>query len=136
MITSALITKTNHDSVRFIDTPKHTNLDWNPLVDIYEDREGFQVVMEMPGIDLTDISVEAAPKKLVVKGIKKLSSEIQDGTRSRQERTFGSFKREISFPTEIRSDGIQTKIHNGLMTVSLPKVNHSTPQTVRITFEN
>jgi HSP20 family protein len=136
MITSALITKTHHDSVRFIDTPKHTNFEWNPLVDIYEDSSGFQVLMEMPGIDLTDISVEAAPKSLIVKGIKKFSAAIPDGTRSRQERAFGSFKREIAFPTEIRSDAIQTKIHNGLLTVSLPKVNHSAPQSVRITFEN
>lgn len=112
------------------------NMVWNPLIDIFEDSNGFKVVLEIPGIETGNLAIKSNSRKLLVRGSKeRIPDDLQDAS-NRLDCGFGIFERAISFPTDLKAEEITSNYNNGLLTIHLPKVNASVPKSIKITFEN
>lgn len=110
--------------------------DWNPLTDIIEDTNGFKILLEIPGIRVSDIKIEASKTQLIVYGMKGKEFGHTNEAYSRQERGYGKFQRTIQFPAPIDPECICTDYQNGIFTVFLPKVQASIPKSIKIVFDN
>ena len=105
---------------------------WTPAFDVYEDKDNFSVVAELPGMKKEDIEVSLHNGTLSVSGERK-SENTHDNTEVyRSERFFGRFQRTISLPTAVAADNIKAQYKDGILTVTLPKTEEAKPKQIDV----
>jgi len=72
-----------------------------PPVDIYEDQQGIQLKLEVPGIDEKDLNINVENNVLTVSGERKFEKEQKEENFHRIERRYGSFTRSFTLPTPL-----------------------------------
>lgn len=96
--------------------------EWLPLVDIYEAGDKFMVRAELPGVDKEDVSVSVDDHVLTLKGQKQFVEAKEGEKWKRVETSYGEFTRSFSLPEEIDVDNISAAYKNGVLELSIPKV--------------
>lgn len=94
-----------------------------PSLNIREDAERFIVDMDVPGLEMEDLSVEVIGDELTVEGKWPVGADDDNAAYLRRERAAGEFSRTIVLPTEINSAEAQAVLKNGVMTITLPKAD-------------
>lgn len=92
-----------------------------PAVDILEKDGGFEVTVELPGMDEKSIEVNVANGCLTIKGEKQEEKEEKKKDYHLQERHFGSFERRFQVPEGVDASKIEANFRKGVLTVTLPK---------------
>jgi HSP20 family protein len=105
---------------------------WTPALDVKEDKDNFTVRVELPGLKREDIDVSLADGALTITGERKFET-VEEGTEvHRQERYFGKFSRSIALPTEVAADKITAQYRDGVLTVTLAKVEAVKPKSITV----
>lgn len=105
---------------------------WNPVVDVYETDESIVVKAEVPGVDKKDISVDINNGVLTVKGERKHEEEVKEDRFYRKERVYGKFERGFRLPEGTDYDKINADFKDGILTVTVPKVEEKKPKQISI----
>ena len=105
---------------------------WLPAVDIVENENEYTVNVELPGVNKDDVKITVANDVLTVRGEKKMEKETKDRNYRRTERTYGSFQRSFTLPTHVKSDKIEANYNNGVLTITLPKVEEAKPKEIEV----
>ena len=111
------------------------NLDWMPVVDILEADGHVEIRAEMPGLSEQDVQVSVTDDVLTLRGEKTQESEAEDKKYHRVERSYGQFQRSFTLPANLNAGDIKAKFTNGVLTVSIPKVEEVQPKEVQISVE-
>ena len=111
------------------------SLDWMPVVDILEANEHVEIRAEIPGLSEQDVQVSVTDDVLTLKGEKTQKSEENDQKYHRVERSYGRFQRSFTLPTNLNPEDIKAKFTNGVLTVSIPKVQAVKPKEIQISVE-
>jgi HSP20 family protein len=105
---------------------------WMPAVDIYESDEALVVKAELPGFSKEDIAVELKDNTLMLRGERKREAEMQEGNYHRMERSYGVFQRSFVLPTTVDQQQVKATYKDGVLELTLPKVEAAKPQRVAI----
>jgi HSP20 family protein len=103
--------------------------------DIYETGDGDTYIVEIavPGLDVTEIDVEATPDMLTVT----TRPREQDGQSNRryllQEQQTQGMSRVFQFPDEIEPDGIKASVQAGMLKIEAPKAAASRRRVIKLT---
>lgn len=108
---------------------------FSPAVDITETDKEIVVKAELPGIDQKDLKVELADGVLTIKGEKKEEKEEKGENLYRLERSFGSFARSFRLPCEVQEEKIEAKYKDGVLSLTLPKVESGKKTSIQIKVE-
>ncbi len=92
-----------------------------PAVDIHEDDKAFRLDVDVPGMKPEEIDVNIEKNLLTISGERKLAREDQKEGYRRVERAFGSFSRSFTLPENVDAEGIEAKVADGTLTITLPK---------------
>jgi len=94
-----------------------------PEIDVREDRDRYIVLVNIPGADQKDISVNLESQKLTVAGKQEYKNQDRDasGHIIFSERRSGKFKRSITLRAPVEKKGMQTRIDNGVLRIIIPK---------------
>ncbi|MEJ5287156.1 MAG: Molecular chaperone (small heat shock protein) [Candidatus Kapaibacterium sp.] len=112
-----------------------TPSDFSPRVDISEDEKHLYVTVELPGVSKEDVKVSINDDNiLVIKGEKKREFKTEDKERNfiRVERSYGSFQRSFMLPDNVKKDNVSAKYENGVLTITLEKVEPEPPKQIEI----
>ena len=109
--------------------------DWSPPVDISESGSHVEIRAEVPGLSQDDVSVSVTENVLTFKGEKKQESEGKDETAHRVERAYGRFHRSFTLPKSLQTDGAKASFKDGVLTLSIPKVEQPKPKEIQISVE-
>lgn len=120
------------DFARPIEGEDFTGQTFTPAVDIKETPQEFLVTAEIPGIRKEDIHIEVADNLLILKGERKFEKEEKGESYHRVERSFGAFSRSFALPASARTDAIEAKFNDGLLTVRIPKAEEKVPKKIEI----
>jgi HSP20 family protein len=112
-----------------------TNGDWNPSVDVTEDKESVVVKAEMPGMKKDDVKISVQDNVLTLKGEKKQEKEEKESDYHRIERSYGSFCRSFELPTAVRTDKIKANYKDGVLSITLPKTEEVKPKEIPISID-
>jgi HSP20 family protein len=93
-----------------------------PKLDISETDKELHVSVELPGMSEKDLDVELTADRLKIRGEKKDERETKEHNFHRTERSFGSFERVIALPTKVDREHVQATFKNGVLNVTLPKM--------------
>ena len=105
---------------------------WTPRVSVIESDTNYQMVVELPGVDPADVTLEMQEGRLEISGEKKVD-ELEEGVDSvRNERLSGEFKRVFEFSKLVEADAIKAEFKNGLLTIELPKSEKILPRKINI----
>ena len=103
-----------------------------PAVDIRETPEQLTIVAELPGLDKKDVAITIENQVLTIAGERSFEKETKDEICHRIERSYGSFSRSFTLPTNLKTDKVEAKFDNGVLTVLVPKAEETKPRKVTI----
>jgi HSP20 family protein len=103
-----------------------------PAADIAENKDSFVITAELPGLKKEDVKVTLQNNILTISGEKKMESEQKGQTYHRVERSFGTFFRTFELPIPVDSGKIQADFKDGILSISMPKVEEAKPREIAI----
>jgi HSP20 family protein len=103
-----------------------------PSLDVYEDKDSFVVKAELPGMKKEDIDVALHDGMLSISGERKSEEKMDDAEVYRSERFFGRFQRTVALPTAVDVGKIKAQYKDGVLTVTLPKVEEAKPKQIDV----
>ena len=105
---------------------------WTPAVDIFETEKALVLKMELPGIKKEDVHVTIENNMLTVRGERKMEEQVERENYHRMERTYGEFVRSFSLPPFVDGKEIKADFAEGLLRVTLPKVETARPKEIEV----
>ncbi len=104
-----------------------TKIDWK------ETPEAHVFKADLPGLKKEEVKVEVeADRVLQISGERNVEKEDKNDTWHRVERSSGKFLRRFRLPENAKMDQIKAAIDNGVLTVTVPKVEMKKPDVKAI----
>ena len=103
-----------------------------PTLDIADKEDAVVVNAEMPGCKAEDIELSVYDNTLIISGEKKESSETREEDYYRTETYRGKFRRDVSLPTEVDADNIKAECQDGVLNITLPKMENSKARRIKV----
>jgi HSP20 family protein len=116
---------------RGLDRPFAGYKTW-PAIDVAEDENSILVRAEVPGCNAEDINISVYGNTLTISGEKKLSEEKKEKGYYHVESSYGSFRRELTLPTDVESDKIDATCKDGVLSINLPKAARAKAVKVKV----
>jgi len=104
-------------------------------VDVYQTATSFIVESTIAGVKPENIEISLTPEMLTIKGKREKEEKVRDADYLYQECYWGSFSRSIIFPQEIDTDKVSASNKNGVLKITLPKLNKTKSKKVKVKFE-
>ena len=105
---------------------------WSPPLDVEETDKQLLVRAEIPGVKADDLDIAIHGDTLVIRGEKKESQERKDKGYVYQERSYGSFRREVRLPTAVDAEHVQADYKDGVLHVTLEKSQEALPKKIPV----
>jgi HSP20 family protein len=103
-----------------------------PSIDIKDKKDSIEVRAELPGINEDEIDIEISEGVMTISGEKKENSSTEsEGYYYKESRT-GSFSRSFTLPADIAAEEAEAEMKNGVLTITLPKVEPKKATKVKI----
>lgn len=109
-----------------------TSLDWVPDADILENKNGYTIYLELPGVSKEDLKIDLQEGLLTIRGEKKSSQEKQKEAHQRSERVYGAFYRTFRLPGGIDAEAVKAEFQNGVLSLEVPKAEAAKPHEIPI----
>jgi len=103
----------------------------SPSTDIYENADEFIMIINMPGVNRSEIQVKVIDDSLIVFG-RINYYEVVERDYILNETELGNYYRKFKISSTIDKQKINAKYDNGQLTVILPKNEISKPRTIDI----
>ncbi len=110
----------------------NTKGNFNPNVDILEEKENFVLRVELPGIPKENIKVEVKENRLILSGKKESSTEQFEGQYRHVESKVGPFSRSFELPRTVSGDDIRAEYQNGVLVLKIPKAKEAQSKSIEI----
>ncbi len=94
-----------------------------PAINIRETESSYELELAAPGYKKEDFKVNIENGLLSIKAEIKEEREETSEQYSRKEFSYRSFERAFALPDSVNEDAIQGKYDNGVLCISLPKLN-------------
>ncbi len=118
-----------------VDALWHGDFDFAPSLELEETSKEIRVAAELPGVDEQDIQVSLENDVLTISGEKKQEKDVDQDGWQRSERVYGSFRRSVALPAEVALDKVAAKFKNGVLRITLPKVEAASPKAHKIAVQ-
>jgi HSP20 family protein len=101
-------------------------------LDVYETADDVTVKASIPGVKPEGIDITVTGDVLTIKGETVEEQEKQEANYHLRERRYGAFQRSVTLPTAVKADKATADFANGVLTLTLPKVEEAKPKSIRI----
>lgn len=92
-------------------------------LDVFDKDDVYEVVVNLPGFEPEQIDVTINEDVLSIVAEQSYESRDEDTKTLLQERVYGKFSRQITLPTSINADAVDSHFENGVLTLTLPKAD-------------
>lgn len=105
---------------------------WSPAVDIYEQPDKIVLRADVPGVQSDQIHLKVENNTLTLWGERRSEKDIEKENYHRVERQYGTFVRSFSLPASVESEAIRAENRDGVLEITLPKLEGSKPKDIKI----
>ena len=105
---------------------------FSPTVEAGATGDGYDISIELPGVQEKDVDISLDNNMLTIKGEKHSKKEEKGETRYFSERTYGSFQRTFRLPVEVEVEAIQAHFEDGVLHIKIPKLKEATGAAKKI----
>lgn len=94
---------------------------FEPTFDVKETKDGYVLKADVPGVKENDIHVSVHGDRLQISGSRESEKEDRGDTYYTCERSYGSFVRSFTLPSDADAEKIKADLSNGVLSVMLVK---------------
>jgi HSP20 family protein len=105
-----------------------------PRSDASASPERYQISIELPGVSADDIEISAQGGAIIVSGEKRFENEVEGDSYFFSEREYGAFQRSFRLPPDANADAVTADFHNGVLTISIPKITAKATDSRKISI--
>lgn len=102
-----------------------------PMTDIYETQDALVVVLEMPGVEKSNVSINVEDGALKVEGRLELG-KYQGLVPLYTEYNIGHYSRSFQLSSKIDQSKIAAEMKDGVILLKLPKIEEAKPRTITV----
>jgi len=103
-----------------------------PTADIYETEDVLTLILEMPGVDRSNIDVNVDGGMLTIEG--RIDFNKYEGLQPvYSEYNIGPYRRSFRISNRIDQDKIKAEMRDGVITLTLPKAEEAKPRRIEVT---
>jgi len=102
-----------------------------PALNVWERENELFVEAEVPGLKNEDLDISVMGNQLVIKG-RRADFDDESATYHRRERGVGDFSRTIELPVAVTPDGVQARLSDGVLLITLPKAEAAKPRKIQV----
>lgn len=102
----------------------------SPPVDIIELDDRFEVIMDLPGVKIDDVTIKANNGLLLIAG-ERLNQSPKSSI-LRNERFSGGFMRNFQLDDNLDTENIVAEYEQGVLTIKIPKLPKAMPKNIQI----
>ncbi|MEM8677611.1 MAG: Hsp20/alpha crystallin family protein [Cyanobacteria bacterium P01_G01_bin.67] len=111
---------------------KSNNYSTYPAAELIETKEALLLKLEVPGMQPSEIEIEATAKSISLKGNRQSEIEDYESKTTLSEFRYGSFQREISLPRRIKNTEINGEFKDGILHLTLPKADEEINKVIKV----
>lgn len=104
----------------------------NIKTDIKDEGTNYLVEAELPGFKKDDIKLEVVDNRLTISAKREKKIDEKKDSYIRKERHYGEVCRTFLLDESVKADKIDAKFDNGMLTITLPKIESSISKTTKI----
>lgn len=101
-----------------------------PAVDIYETQDALTLVADMPGVSPENVDIDLRDDQLTIRGT--ITVEGKGETVLLREYGVGDYYRQFTLGRIIDQSKIEAAMKDGVLTLTLPKVDKAKPRKVEV----
>ena len=101
---------------------------YRPQVDVYrsEDPPGVTILIELPGVDPSEVQLVASPRALLIAGERRRPQDC--GHFQQMEIDYGPFQRQVTLDEDVDPEEATASYERGILTVRLPIAPRPAPR--------
>lgn len=124
----------NDDQVESLWDEEETELERDMAlpVDVYQDENNLYIKAFIGGMNPDQLDIDISRDVITLKGQAHRETSVGDENYFQQELAWGSYTRTISLPREIDIEMAQAKARNGVLSITLPKLDKDRRTKLRI----
>jgi len=103
-----------------------------PKIDIRETKNAVVIKAELPGVDEDKVDVEIMDNVMTISGEKVDEKVEEDEGYYYKESHSGAFQRSFSLPADVKADKAEAEMKNGVLTITVPKVEPKKAKKIAI----
>jgi HSP20 family protein len=90
---------------------------WRPAVDVYRGRNGWLVKLDLAGVRPEDIELRIAGRRLIVQGVRRDLSVLEEQLAYSMEISYNRFQRSVELPIDIGQAEVRSEYRDGMLLV-------------------
>lgn len=104
-------------------------------LDLVDTDDSIEVVADLPGFEKDDLDVSVRGRQLSISADRSESTDLDEENYVRRERTQRSVSRTVTLPAEVKREEVTAKYRNGVLTITLPKMEPEAEDSSSIDIE-
>jgi HSP20 family protein len=105
---------------------------WVPPVDVIETDHHYELAVELPGVNGSEVKVVVRDSVLTLSG-ERPAIPAAEGTKSHlSERRYGAFQRRFTLPKDADGERVSAEFKAGVLTISVPKREEVKPKEIEV----
>ncbi|MDR9403699.1 MAG: Hsp20/alpha crystallin family protein [Halothece sp. Uz-M2-17] len=105
---------------------------WQPAIELEDSGENLVLKAQLPGLKPDDLDISASRDAITISGEYRSEEESEEKGTYHSEFRYGKFSRTVNLPVEIQQDKVTADYQNGIVSLTLPKVEDAVNRPVKI----
>ena len=102
-----------------------------PPVNVFSDKDGYVVKLEIPGVAPENVNIEAEGRTLRISGKREVAPPAE-GSFHRRERGAGEFARSFQLPADVDPTRAEASYKHGILSIRVPKKEEAKPRQISV----
>lgn len=115
---------------------REAQINWKPAIELKSTNDSVVVRAEIPGVEGKDLDIRVSREAVVISGETRYENSSEDKGFFRSEFRYGKFQRVIPLPVEVQNDQVKADFNNGILTLTLPKVEAAKNSVVKVSLNS
>jgi len=112
-------------------TPAWLPVRGQPAVNVWETGDAVVAELEVPGVKSDQVDISVVESELTLT-IHRPEPELSGVAFHRRERPSGDVTRTIRLPSPVDPDRVSAELHDGVLTITLPRAESSKPRKINV----
>jgi HSP20 family protein len=113
-------------------TPLEPETDIHPPLDLYTTPETVVAKIALPGVKPEEVDISIADGVVTITGSFEKEEETTEAGYVHKELRYGTFRRAFSLPTPVKTDEAKATFKEGMLELTLPKIEERKPTHVKV----
>jgi HSP20 family protein len=109
-----------------------TSASWAPAVELIDTGDNLILQVQLPGIAAKNLDVQVTRDAVAIAGERQRQHHSENTNYLHSEFRYGKFQRVINLPVAVQNDKVKADFHDGILTLTLPKVEEVRNRVVKI----